>query len=67
MPLYTTMTRGDVLAELGDLHRRQLDVDADRTLTVSRARALGLTWEEIGLELNMTRQSAWERWHHLDG
>lgn len=36
-------------------------VEASLTAWVRRARALGATWAAIGAALQMTRQSAWER------
>lgn len=35
--------------------------------TVHQAREAGLTWEEISVALGVTRQSAWGRWHDLEG
>ena len=36
-------------------------VEENLTQAVRRARALGATWARIGAALDMTRQSAWER------
>jgi hypothetical protein len=34
---------------------------------VADARRAGASWQDIGTELHMSRQAAWERWHHLAG
>jgi hypothetical protein len=41
----------------------------DRTelRTVRQAREAGLSWTDIATSLGVTRQSAWERWHEVDG
>jgi len=36
-------------------------------VAVREARKLDLSWTEIAAILGVTRQSAWERWHELDG
>lgn len=36
------------------------------TRAVARARWCGLTWEEIGAAVGLSRQAAWERWRHVD-
>lgn len=51
---------------LTELHQVKLLVSVDELHAVARARKLGLSWEEIGSALNVTKQAAWERWRHLD-
>ena len=48
-----------------EVRRRELDADGDRR--VLAARIAGATWQEIGAHLGLARQSAWERFHHLEG
>lgn len=55
---------------IGTLHAvRTIRQKCDRTEleTVREARELGMSWTEIATALGVTRQSAWERWHELDG
>jgi hypothetical protein len=66
LTLTTRMGAAQILAHLGDLYSAQLDLDTAKTNAVARARRLDLSWETIGDELNISRQAAWERWHHLD-
>jgi hypothetical protein len=48
---------------------RTIRQKCDRTEleTVRQARLAGMSWTEIATALGVTRQSAWERWHELDG
>ena len=41
--------------------------DATELRTVRHAREAGMSWTEIATALGVTRQSAWEHWHELDG
>ncbi len=51
------------LREAGTVLRRAHEQVAD---AVTHARQTGTSWEQIGRDLGMSRQAAWERWHHLD-
>ncbi len=42
-----------------ELQRRRLDLDL--AIAVEVARVDGLSWEDIGTVLGVTRQAAWER------
>jgi imidazolonepropionase-like amidohydrolase len=53
----------EALAELYDA-KIKLAVNTDHA--VARARKLGLSWEAIGTQLNMSRQAAWEKWAWTD-
>jgi hypothetical protein len=64
--LWTQHDEAEILERLDELRHITAVVEADKINAVARARQLGITWEEIGDELNMSRQAAWERWHHLD-
>jgi hypothetical protein len=50
-----------VLAHLPKVAEARSQVEQTLQGWVSRARALGATWAQIGDALGMTRQSAWER------
>ena len=56
----------EVKQALGDLYNEQLDSENAKVHAVARARSLGLSWETIARELNMSKQAAWERWHHVE-
>lgn len=59
-------TTDEIRAKLVDLHDEKTDLDNATTHAVAQARKLGLSWDQIGAELLMSKQAAWERWHHLD-
>lgn len=40
--------------------------DQELARAVSAARAAGYSWENVAAALGMARQSAWERFRHLD-
>jgi DNA invertase Pin-like site-specific DNA recombinase len=48
---------------------QEIRAKCDRTelQTVRQAREAGLSWTDIATSLGVTRQSAWERWHEVDG
>ena len=50
-----------VLAMLPNAEAAHVQAEASLSGWVSRARALGGTWAQIGDALGITRQSAWER------
>jgi hypothetical protein len=64
--LYTQLSEADVVARLGAAYDLDIRLRNTKLHLVVQARALGISWERIARELNMTRQSAWERWHHVD-
>jgi ClpX C4-type zinc finger len=51
----------DVIAVLPQLGAGGRRAEAHLAYWVRRARSLGATWAQIGAALDMTRQSAWER------
>lgn len=53
----------DQLQEAGTVLKRAHQRVAD---AVTHARRDGTSWTQIGHDLGMSRQAAWERWHHLD-
>lgn len=67
LTLWTQITDADEIRhKLAELYDERVDLDVAITHAVARARALDLSWDEIGAELLMSRQSAWQRWSHLD-
>jgi hypothetical protein len=50
----------DPLNALRELAEGEAELDRLRRVAVRRARAAGVTWDQIGEALGMTRQSAWE-------
>jgi hypothetical protein len=67
LTLWTSIRKPDEIREaLTEIHDAKIKLDVDTTHAVAQARHLGLTWEDIGHELNMTRQAAWQNWNHLD-
>jgi biotin operon repressor len=53
--------------ERGKLKRARLSRETQRRVEryVQQARAAGASWRAVGEALGITRQSAWERFHHL--
>lgn len=66
LTLWTQFDADEIGEALDDIYAARIKLDVDTTHAVAQARKLGLSWEAIGERLNVTRQSAWERWHHLD-
>jgi hypothetical protein len=58
--------RTQFLTEMHARVQEKLLADQKTTLAVTKARKAGLTWEEVGAALGITRQSAWRRYHTLD-
>lgn len=56
----------EIRAKLVELQEEKIDLDNAITHAVAQARKLGLSWHQIGAELLMSKQGAWEQWHHLD-
>lgn len=54
-----------VLAEISTLTAEHADVDQRLADAVGRARAVGVSWTDIGAAAGITRQSAHERWRHV--
>lgn len=50
----------DPLEALGELSRAESELEMLLRDRVSAARRQGATWEEIGQQLGMSRQAAWE-------
>jgi len=59
------MTVRESLEELERVRRAADDLDRQRLLAVAAARRDGVSWEQIGRALRLTRQSAWERYAPL--
>ena len=57
----------EVLSTLHCIQEIRTRCDMTELATVRQAREAGLSWTEIATTLGVTRQSAWERWHELDG
>ena len=57
----------EVLSTLHCIQEIRTRCDMTELATVRQAREAGLSWTEIATSLGVTRQSAWERWHELDG
>jgi uncharacterized NAD(P)/FAD-binding protein YdhS len=67
LTLWTSIRKPSEIREaLGEIHDAQIRLQVDMRHAVAQARKLGLSWEDIGDQVGMTRQSAWQRWHHLD-
>jgi ATP-dependent Clp protease ATP-binding subunit ClpX len=55
------MTDEQLLAQLPKIARVAHQVEGSLTTWVRRTRSRGVSWARIGVALDMTRQSAWER------
>lgn len=55
----------DLLAALSKLTDRLTALDADREALVRAARASGASWTQIADALDVTKQSAWERYKDI--
>jgi len=67
LTLWTQIKDPDELRDkLVELHDEKIDIDNAITHAVAQGRRLGLSWDQIGAELLMSKQSAWQRWTHLD-
>lgn len=53
---------GDAYSVLWDLHNLTAYISRLRANAVTQARADGLSWEEIGMALGMTKQAAQQRY-----
>lgn len=51
------------ITALKDAFALELAFISMRQQIVSQARRAGASWEDIGVSLGMTKQSAWERWN----
>jgi hypothetical protein len=54
----------DPLEALRELTRCEAEMSELRRHYVAEARAVGVSWDQIGESLGMTRQSAWEYFSH---
>lgn len=59
--------KDEVLLTLQSIQAIRTKCDMTELATVRQAREAGLSWTEIATSLGVTRQSAWEHWHELDG
>ncbi|NUP02191.1 MAG: hypothetical protein HOW71_06670 [Nonomuraea sp.] len=60
-PMWETMTDEDMLDQLPKMASLQTDLDQKLRECARHLNARGVSWERIGASLDMTRQSAWER------
>lgn len=52
-----------------EIRRRDSQIhglDSEREATIRAARLAGASWGQIGKALGVTKQSAWERYRHID-
>jgi hypothetical protein len=61
LPYWQAMTDQQLLDHLPKIARVADQVEGSLTTWVRRVRSRGVAWARIGEALNMTRQSAWER------
>ncbi len=54
----------DLLAIRMDRQQVNAEFDKQEAQVIALIRAKGYSWERIGQELGVTRQSAWERYGH---
>lgn len=54
-----------LLAEVAALAQEHAEAGRRLAEAVGRARAVELSWSDIGTAAGITRQSAWERWRHV--
>jgi len=58
---WQAMTDEELLAQLPKIARVADQVEGSLTTWVRRTRSRGVSWARIGVALDITRQSAWER------
>ncbi|WP_435875538.1 ClpX C4-type zinc finger protein [Nonomuraea fuscirosea] len=61
LPAWESMTDDQILEHLPKIATVQAQVDDNLRDWVAHLRTRDVSWERIGSSLNMTRQSAWER------
>jgi len=61
LPYWQEMSDEQLLAHLPKIARVAGQVEGSLTTWVRRTRSRGVSWARIGAALEMTRQSAWER------
>lgn len=61
LPYWQAMTDQQLLDHLPKIARVAGQVEGSLTIWVRRVRSRGVSWARIGEALDMTRQSAWER------
>ncbi|HEX8304691.1 MAG TPA: ClpX C4-type zinc finger protein [Jatrophihabitans sp.] len=61
LPYWQAMTDQQLLDHLPKIARVAGQVEGSLTIWVRRVRGRGVSWARIGEALDMTRQSAWER------
>lgn len=66
LTLWTQFDSDEISEALSEIHAAKIKLEVDTSHAVARARALGLSWEQIARQLSMSKQAAWERWHHLE-
>jgi hypothetical protein len=66
LTLWTQKNAEQILQALAELYREQLDIENAKTHAVARARTLGIPWQTIAAELNITEQAAWTHWRWVE-
>lgn len=66
LELWTQKDDAEIRQALGELSDERLALDNALNHAVARARALGLSWREIGIELCISKQAAQHRWAWVD-
>ncbi|MGO4804658.1 ClpX C4-type zinc finger protein [Arthrobacter sp. 2MCAF15] len=65
-PVWDKMSDAEILQHLPEISRVSLKVEEQLRIWVRAARERKITWSQIGAALDITRQSAWERFkEHL--
>ena len=60
-PAWQHMTEAEILDHLPEISNVSVRIDEQLLIWVRAARERGISWSRIGASLNITRQSAWER------
>lgn len=61
LPVWETMTEDEILDHLPKIVAVQKQVDDNLREWIGHLRARNVSWERIGASINVSRQSAWER------
>jgi hypothetical protein len=63
---HTTNARRHWQAKLNETQAAVAHACHERRNAVAEARKAGLSWEDIGRALDMTKQAAWEQFREID-
>ncbi|MGV9679915.1 ClpX C4-type zinc finger protein [Nocardia sp. NPDC003482] len=61
VPMWESMTEDEILDHLPKIVAVQHQVDDNLREWIAHLRTRNVSWERIGASINMSRQSAWER------